>query len=76
MKWIICSSVGGVMLIVFCFVPTAYVATYLRGTYYPPGRLFVTSNLFLFVLRVWWDTPLEWVLREAVSMKGLHHQRN
>jgi Family of unknown function (DUF6056) len=47
-KRFVFGTIIGFALIASSFVPTAYVAAYLRGTYYPPGRLFVIPQFVFY----------------------------
>src|SRR5262245_19974367 len=49
-KRFVFGTIFGFALIASSFVPTAYVAAYLRGTYYPPGRLFVIPQFVFYCL--------------------------
>lgn len=53
-KWLVLSPIAGFILIVFCFVPTAYVAAYMRGGYHPQPRLFVIPQFVFFCFTCFW----------------------
>jgi len=64
-KWLVLLPVAGFVLIVFCFVPTAYVAAYIRGGYHPQARLFVTSQFVFFCITCLWSYLAGAALKEA-----------
>jgi Family of unknown function (DUF6056) len=47
-KRFVFGTIIGFTLIASSFVPTAYITAYLRGTYYPPGRLFVIPQFVFY----------------------------
>src|SRR5262249_44601224 len=75
-KWLVFTPIAGLMLIVFCFVPTAYVSAYLRGSYYPPARLFVTSQFVFISLACLVGYLAGMALKEALSTSELRNSRN
>jgi len=53
-KWLLLSPLTAFILIMFCFMPTAYVSAYMRGGYHPQPRLFVVSQFVFFCFACFW----------------------
>ena len=73
--WLVLSPIAGFTLIVLCFVPTAYVAAYVRGGYYPQDRLFVTSQFIFFCFACFWGYLAGAALRQAQIVSRMNASR-
>jgi hypothetical protein len=63
-RFLICIA-AGVIVIVACFVPTAYIAAFVRGGYRPQPRLVVTAQFAFFGLVCFWSYAAGVVLRDV-----------
>ena len=73
-KWLALSPIAGCILIVFCFVPTAYVATYIRSGYHPQPRLFVTSQFVFYCFACVAGYLAGMILRNALRTVDLRNK--
>lgn len=61
-RFLICMA-AGVVVILACFAPTAYIAAFVRGGYRPQPRLVVTAQFAFFGLVCFWSYVAGIVLR-------------
>jgi hypothetical protein len=75
-KWLLLSPLIGFTLMVLCFLPTAYVAAYLRGGYHPQPRLVVTSHFVFYCFAGLVGTLAGMTLRGALYRMGRQARPN
>jgi hypothetical protein len=71
-KWLWLGPLIGFTLMVLCFVPTAYVAAYVRGGYHPQLRLVVTSHFVFYGVACCVGILAGVILKEAMWRMGRH----
>jgi hypothetical protein len=64
-QWLFIAPLIAFVLIVFCFVPTGYVAAYIRGGYRPQARLLVTSQFVFFCFACLWGYGVGVALKQS-----------
>jgi Family of unknown function (DUF6056) len=69
-KWLLLSPLTAFILIMFCFMPTAYVSAYMRGGYHPQPRLFVISQFVFFCFTCFWGYLAGAALKQAQLVRN------